>query len=512
MRDWVGFVLSTALSSLTCALIYKTCGRPPGALKRALLPLLSLLLCWQVADTLFSLITPPADRSFFFTLRLPLRAFFSLALLFFTLSLYGARLCGGGVTTLILGVVPLITLVLALVSPLHGFLYTALSFPPDGAEFVLSLTTPGVWFWVCAAFSCVLETAALAVTWSRGKLLPSLYRAQAASLPAGLLLSLVGFLLDLTGMAPAADMSLAGASLCALFCFLATRDNPGLAYVNRTRGEVFNSLDKGILILDGRRSITSSNLAAKYMLFKLGLSPHAPYPAILAIAARKARSVEAGGSAQDSTVYRFGPPEDERVYHLQEKPILDRRGQEIGRMAICTDSTEMHATIRHLENSVGLDAMTGLMNRSSMRRRQKEIDTPGSLPIAAIAGDLNSLKITNDTLGHQQGDTLIRVAAEGLVYCCPPSAYIARMGGDEFLILIPRCSRERANRLMESIRSHLRKANGPMGGVSMALGAAVKTAKAQRLDAVIVEADRRMYARKNAERSGRGPVAKPARS
>lgn len=81
------------------------------------------------------------------------------------------------------------------------------------------------------------------------------------------------------------------------------------------------------------------------------------------------------------------------------------------------------------------DDLTKLPNRRAVRARLRDgLDTPG--PLALMLLDLDGFKEINDTLGHQSGDTVLRMAAVRMREALAPSVMIARLGGDEFAILL----------------------------------------------------------------------------
>lgn len=81
------------------------------------------------------------------------------------------------------------------------------------------------------------------------------------------------------------------------------------------------------------------------------------------------------------------------------------------------------------------DSLTGLYNRTFFEQEMRRLDTLAN-PVGVLVCDLDFLKKLNDVLGHHIGDRILRLAADVITYSCPQEAIIARIGGDEFAILL----------------------------------------------------------------------------
>ncbi|MBC7960226.1 MAG: diguanylate cyclase, partial [Vallitaleaceae bacterium] len=98
------------------------------------------------------------------------------------------------------------------------------------------------------------------------------------------------------------------------------------------------------------------------------------------------------------------------------------------------------------------DVLTGLYNRRFYEKEIIRMDTEDNLPISIIMGDVNGLKLINDAFGHDKGDELLQKAANSIQNACRSEEIIARYGGDEFVILLPKTEIEAAHEIISRIK------------------------------------------------------------
>lgn len=150
------------------------------------------------------------------------------------------------------------------------------------------------------------------------------------------------------------------------------------------------------------------------------------------------------------------------------------------------------------------DSLTGLYNRTFFENELNRLDSPEYLPLSYIIGDVNGLKLVNDTLGHAEGDRLLTGIAGLLTLCCRQGDALARIGGDEFCILLPNTPLETAQEVCKSIyqacADYAEKNNKESFFQSISLGCAAKNEMAETMAVVAKTAEEVMYRRKMLQR------------
>lgn len=133
-------------------------------------------------------------------------------------------------------------------------------------------------------------------------------------------------------------------------------------------------------------------------------------------------------------------------------PIRDENGRVDGCVLVFRDFSERKEKQRHIEYLSYHDQLTGLYNRRFFEEELKRLDHADNLPLSIVYADVNGLKIANDAFGHETGDQMIRLVADILKAECRGDDVIARIGGDEFVVLLPRTSSTATEKLISRIK------------------------------------------------------------
>lgn len=177
-----------------------------------------------------------------------------------------------------------------------------------------------------------------------------------------------------------------------------------------------------------------------------------------------------------------------------------RGGAVLGAVISFMDITESKKRDEEILYLSSHDMLTGLYNRWYFQQAMKQIDDPENLPLSVIFADLNGLKMTNDIFGHAAGDALIVKASEILVASCRKDDMIARVGGDEFVILLPRTDRDSALRIIERIHGDLAGARVEAVKCSISIGCDTRTSLVTPLEETVANAENAMYKDKTLNR------------
>lgn len=171
-------------------------------------------------------------------------------------------------------------------------------------------------------------------------------------------------------------------------------------------------------------------------------------------------------------------------------------------MVFIRDITRRKIYEEKLEHISTHDVLTGLYNRTYYEAELGRLATSRKYPVSIVIIDLDGLKITNDTYGHEVGDKMICKAADILRKAFRAEDMVARTGGDEFTVLLPATGDEGLQAAIERIDKSLEESNCLDDGIKVkfSLGGEIAASKETLYDAIRI-ADVRMYQNKSARKT-----------
>ena len=192
-------------------------------------------------------------------------------------------------------------------------------------------------------------------------------------------------------------------------------------------------------------------------------------------------------------------------------PVHDERGRLLGALEIFRDATIYEETEKAnlvIAKLASTDPLTGLFNRRQIEielelevKRSRRLD----LPLSVLYGDLDYFKIVNDSLGHGAGDQVLKGVVQVLQKELRPYDRLSRIGGDEFLIVLPETAvelaAEIADRLRRAVESNEYRGLSLPQPATMSFGVA-ELVKDESPESLVSRADQALYKAKKNGRNG----------
>jgi diguanylate cyclase (GGDEF)-like protein/PAS domain S-box-containing protein len=151
---------------------------------------------------------------------------------------------------------------------------------------------------------------------------------------------------------------------------------------------------------------------------------------------------------------------------------------------------------KELEYRISHDSLTDIYSREYFEKKFEELDKKENVPVAIIVSDLDGLKLMNDNFGHKAGDTLIKRAAELLNQLSSETITVARIGGDEFALIVTDKSEEQIRELVAQIQNDVKKYNSIKSSeftIEMSIGFSYSSWSVGQMEYLFSQADKNMY-------------------
>jgi diguanylate cyclase (GGDEF)-like protein len=269
-----------------------------------------------------------------------------------------------------------------------------------------------------------------------------------------------------------------------------------------SREFVFSNLSTMILILSRKERILEWNRSRDNFVFKL-LSPKYRQP----FSDYREKLLKAGNgvvSNHDENVITL--THNGLEHHLLITPAMIREGErEFGQLIEIADITHIYSVLRYIESIAAYDHLTGLYNRNAYIGKASTILSAENLPLLIIVGDVNTLKLINDSVGHIAGDRLLVTISKVIAEFAPGNAFVARIGGDEIAVLVPNADESVAVKFAGNVRRKTASIfDAEFGKPDISLGWAVARSVHDDYNAVFKSADQMMYKEKKAFKKARG--------
>jgi len=369
-------------------------------------------------------------------------------------------------------------------------------------DFYQLVGTDGLWYYAFAVTANLTMLAAFGILVDYMFRAPRLYRRQSMMMVLALLLPQIMNTLYLFGITPIPHFNFTPLVflISGIIILLGVLEVQLLEVVPVARATIIDKMQDGIIVMDGHNRVVDINpVGCRLVEQKMDNVIGQP---IQKVVARWPEVLHLYGSAsQAQGEIKIVEDHGTYYYELQIFPILAPGGRVSGRLAIIRNITDRKRTEEELRYLGTHDALTGLYNRAFFETEMNRLENSRQYPISIVMIDLNGVKDTNDRYGHDVGDELFRLTGKILRFVIRNEDVAARIGGDEFAILLPKTDEKAASGVVKRLRKALveHPAQGPIR-LSMSIGVATTT-RAGEIRNTLKLADDRMYEDKGIHRS-----------
>jgi len=186
-------------------------------------------------------------------------------------------------------------------------------------------------------------------------------------------------------------------------------------------------------------------------------------------------------------------------FNCRSNPVQDENGEIIYIIVHLSNITERKHLEQKLKKLSFHDQLTGLYNRRFFAKEMERLNKSRKIPISILVADIDDMKYINDNYGHQTGDLFIKKTATILNDALRAEDILARIGGDEFSVILPDTDNNTAEKIYERLQnecSNFNKNSSLPEHLSFSIGFDSKTLKNQDLNIIFNNADQMMYENK----------------
>lgn len=177
-------------------------------------------------------------------------------------------------------------------------------------------------------------------------------------------------------------------------------------------------------------------------------------------------------------------------------PALNENDEVMGIVGISRDITAKKEVNNKLKYLSYTDILTGAYNRAFFEEKAIELFKKENFPIGVIMGDANGLKLINDSVGHLEGDKLLKNITNIIKESCKDKGYVCRIGGDEFVILVPNADEKYCEAIIKDILNKCKNKKQDFINISISLGASTTDNINKDIHQTFKEAEDKVYRQK----------------
>jgi len=360
----------------------------------------------------------------------------------------------------LLWIIPVATLVAALTNDTHRLVWNSVTVAPNLDESRLVYDHgPVVWIDIAYSYSLILAGTILFIhTMLRS---PPLMKRQYGTIIGAVVSPWICHAVYVSGLGPSGlDITPLAFTLTSAFMAWGLVRYHILDVVPIAHDMLFSCMSDGVLVIDEHGRIVNINPAA---LGLLGTKTDVVGRRAAEVLQKWPDIAECLRAARDGqTDVKIEIGEGYRWIDTRMSALVSRHGQALGSLYLLRDVTARKRLEDELLQHATTDILTGVFNRRmglAVLEKQLRLVRRSGNDLAVCFADIDNLKTVNDALGHIEGDRLIVDVAAALKDSLRELDSLCRLGGDEFLVIMPHCSAEQARAFMGRVESNLARIN-----------------------------------------------------
>jgi len=460
------------------------------------LALVSLLaLQWCISITLRSLTTDPATAIVFHEAKFIGAALLPVAVLVIVAQHIGWDHLVLPKNIALFSIIPLLTILISQTNSWHHLFRREfhIIYQPDGTFFIDAVNN--YWFYVHSIYSYTLWGICIFLLLKHYFRKSNQNRLQTGIYLVAIIFPVVTNIIDLMGWVKAYDLTIFAFTASIMFFVYAVFFYSAYDLIPLARIKLVDSLPNPIFIYNREYQLTDANHAAVDLA---GISVGAMWGQKREVIMQTLPLHPMEMGLPDYWVVDL-PERKNQVMSLESQTVPEANSKIAGFVDIFTDVTALEKAKKKIEKIAVTDKLTGLYNRTYFEEIMRQNDEEKTFPLALIMGDVDGLKVVNDTYGHAAGDELIRRAAAAMKNAVRSDDMAARIGGDEFVIILENVQDGDILRILEKIKSHCKETSNDVTPLSICLGYYIRQSPDQPMEEVFRLADQNMYSHKGSK-------------
>ncbi len=420
-------------------------------------------------------------------------------------------------------ILPVITNLLVFTNELHGLIWSEISYVAVG-DLITMRVEHGFWFYVAVSYNYLLLLAGAWMIFGEFLRSPRIYKRQASWVLAGALFPLIFNLIYIFRLIPGLvkDYTCFGFFFSLMCFYIGIFRYRLLELLPIARAMIIEQMKDGVIILRSDMTILDLNRQARHVIGAAADLVGKPFdalesfcPVLYAAGCGRIAGQEAKKENTGPYLIESSGGAEQKYFDIECIPLV-KNEKNIGHLITLHDVTEQVQLMRRVEELARIDGLTGLFNRRHFMdifTRELERCRRYRKPFSLAVLDIDHFKNINDVYGHPAGDEVLAALGKEFTASLRSPDTVARLGGEEFGVLLPETNGEEAYAVCQRLRQAVAKKRIPVGNpsspdgeislsVTVSIGVACASHDAAAPERLLLEqADKALYRAKNEGRN-----------